>query len=276
MTVLDGQVAIVTGAASGIGRAAALKLAAAGATIIATDIDSSGMEKTADMIVASDGRCKTHQQDVTEEDTWDAVFEKASTLGTATVLVNNAGIAVSGSTEDLSLEDWQRQMAVNLDSVFLGTRAAIRTMKATGGGSIINISSVAGLRGAVGLSAYCASKGGVRLFSKAAAVEAAQLGYNVRVNSVHPGIIETPIWQKSISGITDVIANEDQLNAITGGVGAGANAIDAAMLGALSAPMQRAGTPDEVGDLIVFLASPASSYITGQEFVIDGGMTAGG
>ncbi|MEM6411652.1 MAG: SDR family oxidoreductase [Pseudomonadota bacterium] len=276
MTVLDGQVAIVTGAASGIGRAAALKLAAAGATILATDIDSSGAKKTADMIVSSDGRCETHQQDVTEEDTWDAVFEKASSLGTAAVLVNNAGIAVSGSTEKLSLEDWQRQMAVNLDSVFLGTRAAIRTMKATGGGSIINISSVAGLRGAVGLSAYCASKGGVRLFSKAAAVEAAQLGYNVRVNSVHPGIIETPIWQKSISGITDVIANEDQLNAITGGVGAGANAIDAAMLGALSAPMQRAGTPDEVGDLIVFLASPASSYITGQEFVIDGGMTAGG
>ncbi|MEO1408137.1 MAG: SDR family NAD(P)-dependent oxidoreductase, partial [Pseudomonadota bacterium] len=233
MTDLNGKVAIVTGAASGIGRSAAMKLAGAGAIVLATDIDAAGLDDTAAKIKADGGNCETRSQDVTDEGTWDAIFEKANALGTVTALVNNAGIAVSGPTEDLSLEDWQRQMAVNLDSVFLGTRAAIRAMKGTGGGSIINISSVAGLRGATGLSAYCASKGGVRLFSKAAAVEAAQLGYGIRINSVHPGIIDTPIWQKSISGITDVISNEDQLNAITGGAGAGANAIDAATLGAL-------------------------------------------
>ncbi|MEM9668294.1 MAG: SDR family oxidoreductase [Pseudomonadota bacterium] len=276
MTDFNGQVAIVTGAASGIGQAAAMKLARAGAIVLATDIDTSGVKETAAMIVSDGGKCETHEQDVANEETWDAVFEKGAALGKISTLVNNAGVAVAGPIEDLSLEDWQRQMAINVDSVFLGTRAAIRAMKETGGGSIINISSVAGLQGSMGLSAYCASKGSVRLFSKAAAVEAAKLGYNIRVNSVHPGIIETPIWQKSITGVTHTIKDENQLNLLTGGVGVGANAIDAAAFGSMVAPLGRAGHPDEVGDLILFLASPASAYMTGQEFVIDGGMTAGG
>ena len=274
MTNLDGKVAIVTGAASGIGRSSAEKLAEAGAIVFASDIDAEGLEETAKIIQSRGGSCQTASQDVTVETRWDEVISAAAALGPVSCLVNNAGIAVSGVIVDQTLADWQRQMSVNCDSVFLGTRAALRQMKETGGGSIINISSVAGLRGSSGLSAYCASKGSVRLFSKAAAVEAAQLGYNVRVNSVHPGIIDTPIWRKSITGILDTMPDEDQVDALTAGIGRGANALDPIALGAASAPMGRAGTSDEIGDLIVFLASDRSSYITGQEFVIDGGMTA--
>ncbi|MFN7057159.1 SDR family oxidoreductase, partial [Hyphomonas sp.] len=164
----------------------------------------------------------------------------------------------------------QRQMAVNVDSVFLGTRAAMRAMK-SGGGSIINISSVAGLRGASGASAYCASKGAVRLFSKAAAVECGTLGLKIRVNSVHPGIIDTPIWQKSITRMTETMPAE---NAAALAAASGGNAMDPNVIAVGTTPMGRAGRPEEVAELIVFLASDASSYISGQEHVIDGALTA--
>lgn len=271
MGLLDGKVAIVTGAGSGIGRSAAAALAREGAAVMATDIDAAGLQQTAGQIEAAGGTIATHHQDVTDEATWDTVFdETAGQLGAPSILVNNAGIAVGGGIVEFSLQDWKRQMEVNLDSVFLGTRAAMRRMK-EGSCSIINISSVAGLRGAPGLSAYCASKGGVRLFSKAAAVECAQLGLPIRVNSVHPGIIDTPIWQKSITDLTDTMSEE---RASLLKVAPGSNEIDVGTLGAGASPMGRPGRPEEVAEAIVFLASENSSYVNGQELVVDGAMMA--
>ena len=156
---------------------------------------------------------------------------------------------------DLSLEDFRRQMAVNVDSVFLGTKVALPLMRKTGGGSIVNISSVAGLRGAVRLSAYCASKGAVRLFTKAVALECAAMKDGIRVNSVHPGIIETPIWGQVIPG-----SNE---------------APDLDALSALRVPLGVKGVPADIANAVLFLASDESRYMTGEEVVVDGGMTIG-
>lgn len=271
MGQVQGKVAIVTGAASGIGRAAALALARGGASVMATDIDEAGVKDTVTMIQKAGGKALSAKQDVTDEKVWDEVLaETERHFGAPTILVNNAGVAIGGAIMDYSLADWQKQMAINVDSVFLGTRAAMRAMT-KGGGSIVNISSVAGLRGSAGVSAYCASKGAVRLFTKAAAVECGQMGLKIRVNSVHPGIIDTPIWQKGITRMTETM-NTDQTTALSGT--AGANALDPNMIAGANAPMGRAGTPEEVAELIVFLASDASSYISGQEHVIDGAMTS--
>ncbi|MEL6386530.1 MAG: SDR family oxidoreductase [Pseudomonadota bacterium] len=269
---LTGKTAIVTGAASGIGRATAEALSREGAAVYATDLDGEGATRCAAAITENGGRAMAAHQDVLDEVRWNTVVEEAAALGDVSVLVNNAGIALGGALVDFSLEDWRTQMAVNLDSVFLGTRAAVRAMKDTGGGSIINLSSVAGLRGASGLGAYCASKGGVRLFTKSAAVECGQMGYNIRVNSVHPGIIDTPIWGKNITGVMSASPDPEAMR--EGLFAPGGNAINAQALGAASAVLGRPGTADEVAEVIVFLASDDSRYCTGQEFVVDGGMTA--
>jgi len=267
MGLLDGRVAVITGAGSGIGRATAEALAKEGAAVFATDIDEEGLKVTADNITSAGGRVETMRQDVTDEALWDKVMdETVARLGVPSILVNNAGIAIGGAIPEFSLDDWKTQMSVNVDSVFLGTRAAIRKMQESGG-SIINISSVAGLRGAAGLSAYCTSKGAVRLFTKAAAVECARAGWPIRVNSVHPGIIDTPIWQKSITRLSEGMP-------IIPDMPAGANAMDAETIGAQASPMGRAGRPEEIADMIVYLASDKSSYVNGQELVVDGAMTA--
>ncbi len=174
-------------------------------------------------------------------------------------MVHNAGICIAGPLLEMTLEDWRRQNAINLDGVFLGTKHGIPAIHGSGGGSIIIMSSVAGLRGSAGLAGYSASKGGVRLFAKSAALECAQAGWKVRINTVHPGIIDTPIWTKLPSG----------------GLSGGANAFDPEALAAATIA-QRAGRPEEVADGVLYLASDLSSYVNGSELVIDGGMMVGG
>ncbi len=269
---VDGKTAIVTGAASGIGAGAAAALAEQGAPVLLTDINDAAGQAVADQINSDGGKAIFHHQDVAEEESWLAVVETAeNAFGPLKIMVNNAGIAIGGSIVEFSLEDWRRQNAVNLDGVFLGTRAAVRTMRDTGGGSIINISSVAGLQGAPGLTGYCASKGGVRLFTKAAAVECGRAGYKVRVNSIHPGIIETAIWHGDITQLRD---SDDDLARRSMGFRDGANQIDLDAMAERIAPLGVKGVPRDIAEGVVYLASDESRYVTGTELVIDGGVMA--
>ena len=256
---IDGKVAIVTGAASGIGAACAQILARAGAKVIATDIDAAAGESVARKIVAAKGEALFLDQDVTQEALWPQIIAAAETrFGRLDVMVANAGIGLAVPLEEMSLADWRRQQAVNLEGVFLSIRHAIPALRRAGGGSIILMSSVAGLRGAAGLAGYCATKGGVRLLAKAAALEVAS--DNIRVNSVHPGIIDTPIWGKL--GLT---ASAERRNA----------PIDPRERARLAVPLAFAGEAQDVADGVLFLASDAARYLTGAELVIDGGLMAG-
>lgn len=249
-----GKVALVTGAASGIGRACAEVLAREGAVVVLTDVQDG--EAVAAGIRAKGGKASFHKHDVTDEARWNAIVaDTAKQHGRLDVLVNNAGIAVAGLVTDLTLERWRHQMAVNVDGVFLGVKCALPLMRQNRGGSIINISSIAGLRGAATLSAYCASKGAVRLFTKSVALECAAMGDGIRCNSVHPGIIETPIWGQVIPG-----SNEP---------------MDLDAMSAVRVPLKRKGLPEDIANAVLFLASEDSSYMTGEEMVVDGGMTVG-
>ena len=270
MGSIDGRVAFVTGGASGIGRAAAIALAREGARVMITDIDAPGGRETAAMIVDAGGTAQFRGQDVTEEDRWAELMKRTMALfGRLDILVNNAGIAIGGSVLEMSLEQWNRQLAINMTGVFLGIKHAIPAMRAdkpTGdyrGGSIINISSVAGLAGAPGLAGYSATKGGVRLLTKSVAIECAEARDGIRCNSVHPGIIDTPIWSKIDAG-----------GALNNIVPAGSNAPHAEVIAAGGTPLGFAGLPSDIADGIVFLASDESRYMTGSELVIDGGWTA--
>jgi NAD(P)-dependent dehydrogenase (short-subunit alcohol dehydrogenase family) len=256
---LRGKVVLVTGGASGIGLATAQKAAGNGARVILTDRNDVDGKRARDGIANGGGDARYLHHDVTLEADWSAVFDAVRRdYGRLDVLVNNAGIAWAGSILDMTLADWQRQNAVNLDGVFLGTRFAIALMIETGGGTIVNLSSVAGLKGSAQLAGYSATKGGVRLFTKSIALECARNGWPIRVNSVHPGIIATPIWETIIPRA----------------LREGANAIDPAQLAAESAPGGIAGTAEQVADGILFLAGEQSSYVNGSELVIDGGLSA--
>jgi len=251
---LAGKVALVTGAASGLGAATAQALAKAGAAVMLSDLSITAGEAVAAEIVASGGRAAFIAHDVTSEDDWAAAVTATTTaFGRLDILVNNAGIV--GNQLDLmthSLADWRRILAVNLDGVFLGMRAVGSTMAAQGSGSVINLSSILGKVGMANTSAYCASKGGVLMLTKAAAVEWAPLG--IRVNSVHPGFIDTPMVA-------------DALHAAENG-----NEMRSAIIAAH--PLGRLGVPREIADAIVFLASDEASFMTGAEMVVDGGYTA--
>jgi NAD(P)-dependent dehydrogenase (short-subunit alcohol dehydrogenase family) len=252
---VDGKVALVTGGASGIGRGCAERLAQEGAKVVVTDIQ----DHLGDEVVRGIGGAAVYlHHDVTDEDAWIGVVAEVKTrFGRLDVLVNNAGIGLGCPIVDMTLADWKRQIAVNLDGVFLGVKHSLPLMRANGGGSIVNISSVAGISGAPNMGGYCATKGGVRLFTKAVAMECATLKDGVRVNSVHPGVIETPIWTTVVGGTPGV--NEPP---------------DLDVLSAGFVPLGVKGYPKDIADGVLWLASDESRYVTGAELVIDGGLTA--
>ena len=203
---LKGKVALITGA--GIGAAAARRFAEEGALVIASDINEPAVQAVVDEINAAGGRAEAVQQDVTDEARWEAVVADIQARhGGLHVLVNNAGMVVAGSAEEGSLEDWRRTQAVNGESVFMGTRAAIGVMKECGG-SIINISSIEGIIGEPTVAAYNYSKGGVRIFTKSAALHCARAGYNIRVNSVHPGFISTDLVNHAVMAMPEDVRDE--------------------------------------------------------------------
>jgi len=259
---LSGRIALVTGAASGIGRSTALAMAREGAELIVTDIDPSGGLQTRDMIVSEGGRAAFHLHDVARENAWMQVLSGLSELH---VLVNNAGHCAAAPLTEMTYETWRRQLSVNLDGVFFGTKLAMPLLAKSGKGSVVNISSVAGLKGIAGLSAYCASKAAVRMFTKTVALECAQAGNKVRVNSICPGAIETPIWAK--------MGNAGLLPADPARYGEAMATARAASVAAT--PLGHAGTPADIASGVVFLASDESGFVTGTELVIDGGVMAG-
>jgi NAD(P)-dependent dehydrogenase (short-subunit alcohol dehydrogenase family) len=254
---VEGKVALVTGGASGIGRGCAEKLAAEGAVVVITDVqDAKGGEVVA-AIQKAGGKAEYLHHDVTDEGAWENVVGQVKARhGRLDILVNNAGIGLAGSVVDMSLADWRRQNAVNLDGVFLGVKHSIPLMRAGGGGSIINMSSVAGLKGAPTLAGYCATKGGVRLFTKAVAMECAGAKDGIRVNSVHPGIIETPIWL-TVTPAADGSNTPPDLDAMS----------------AMAVPLGVKGFPEDIANGVLWLASDDSRYVTGAELVIDGGLS---
>lgn len=262
---LEGRVALVTGGARGIGAASATALADAGAAVLITDVLDADGERTAAAIAAKGGRAGYCHHDVRDEAAWrSAVAEAERRFGGLDILLNNAGIFALKPMSETSIEEFRHMQSINVDGVFLGMKCAIpalakRAQQWPGGGSIINLSSVAGLTGAAFAVPYNASKGAVRLMTKGAALECAQLGHKIRVNSIHPGIIDTLMGQQVMDDLVATgagSANEVRANAI-----------------ALH-PLGRLGNAADIANAVVFLASDDSAFMTGSEVVVDGGMTA--
>jgi NAD(P)-dependent dehydrogenase (short-subunit alcohol dehydrogenase family) len=252
---LQDKVALVTGGGAGIGEATAKRFAEEGATVIVTDINPDTAAQVAETINASGGRAESRQQDVTDEPLWDTlVGDIVAAHGGLHVLVNNAGVAIPGNVEDTTTEDWRATQAINGESVFLGTRAAVKVMRECGG-SIINISSIEGMVGEPNVAAYNYSKGGVRIFTKSAALHCAKEGYPIRVNSVHPGFILTAMVEEGIGSMPQEV--QDEMNA----------RLDREI------PLKGMGEPLDIANGCLFLASEESKYMTGSELVIDGGYT---
>jgi NAD(P)-dependent dehydrogenase (short-subunit alcohol dehydrogenase family) len=260
MAQLAGKVAVVTGGASGIGEACSETLAREGAGVLITDIDDALGQAVVERIAAAGGKAAYLHHDVRDEAAWPGVIAEAEKrFGRLDIMVANAGVGIMAPIETMTLADWQKQQAINLDGVFLSVKHAIPALRKAGGGSIVLMSSVAGLRGAPGLAAYSATKGGVRLLAKSVALEHA--ADKIRCNSVHPGIIATPIWGKIPTG-----AQGNRRNA----------PIDSTERAAVAVPLTRVGEAQDIANGVLFLCTDAASYVTGQELVIDGGLTAGG
>ncbi|HAK62175.1 MAG: SDR family NAD(P)-dependent oxidoreductase [Pseudomonadota bacterium] len=253
---MEGKVVLISGGASGIGAAHARVFAAEGAKVLIGDIQEAMGKEVADGIgvTNSGGQAAFATLDVTSEASWaDAVRKAVSLYGKLTTLINNAGVAILGGLTTETQASWDKTIAVNQQGVWYGMRAAIPEMKKAGGGAIVNISSVYGIIGSPDMLSYHASKGAVRLMTKAAALEYATQG--IRINSVHPGIIQTPIIKTTFSSS-----------------GAPAEAVLQSIYS--KTPMGRLGQPEEIAKGSLFLCSDDASFVTGAELVIDGGWTA--
>jgi len=251
MGCLTNKIALVTGAASGIGLKTAERFAEEGASVVLADKAEQLLEGALASVLRYGAEHQAVVLDVTSEEAWIRTLKHIdATFGRLDILVNNAGYGRFQSLDDTSFADWRAIMAVNLDSVFLGTKYSLPLLARSGKGSIVNISSIRGLVAGPGTSAYCASKAGVKLFTKSTALECAAARNGIRANSVHPGQVETPLSAAALSDPARLRATLDRI------------------------PLGRMGQPVEIADAIVFLASDASSFMTGAELVVDGGYTA--
>ncbi|WP_432696115.1 SDR family NAD(P)-dependent oxidoreductase [Marinobacterium sp. YM272] len=251
------QVALITGGASGIGLAAAKALAHAGFHVVIADIQTAAAEAAVGQLRSEQLSASAVTLDVSNEDAWRAAIDSVEKdLGRLDVLVNNAGLGEGGTLASTTLKAFNRVMAVNVNGVFLGCKYGIPLMERSGGGSVINVSSIFGIVSDQLTLAYSASKGAVRTLTKSLALDCADRGNGVRVNSIHPGFIETPMVMNAAAATPAEVI--DPYVARTVG----------------QTPMGRFGQPDELGDVIAFLASDASRFMTGSEVTVDGGFTA--
>ncbi|HKG76552.1 MAG TPA: glucose 1-dehydrogenase [Beijerinckiaceae bacterium] len=246
---LAGKTALVTGGASGIGLALAQRFALEGAHVVIGDVDAAAGERAC----AETPNFAFERLDVTDDQAWQAVTDGvAARYGRLDILVNNAGIIAVASIESITLETWRRVQSVNVDGTFLGCRHGVRVMKERGG-AILNMSSVSGIVGGHNLVAYNAAKGAVRLLTKSVALHCARQGYGIRCNSIHPGFVETRMLDDIADG-RDPEALREKLRA--------------------GVPLGRNAEPSEIAALAAYLASDEAAFVTGAEFVIDGGVTA--
>lgn len=249
---LEGKTALVTGAASGIGLQTSIRLAEEGARVMMTDINLEKVRQQAEKLGANATFLKL---DITEEEEWISVLdETVKRFDRLDILVNSAGMVLIADVEQITLEDWRKVHAVNLDGTFLGCKHGVRVMKEFGAGSIINLSSVSGMIGGFNLAAYNSSKGAVRMLTKSVALHCARAGYGIRCNSIHPTFIETPMLESMIRDSPDPEKARQTL--------------------VRQVPLRRIGKPEDVANMIVYLASDESTFVTGTEMVIDGGVIA--
>jgi len=258
MTInLENTIALVTGAAGGIGRAVCGTMTNAGAKVIATDI----ADKPDDLVAEA-----YLKHDVTLQADWQKIADKIeSDYGRLDALVNVAGLSIVASIEETSLSEWRRVNSINVDSILMSFHTMLPLLKKSGetrkgGASVVNFSSIAGQRGAAFNAAYCASKGAVKIFTKCAAVEFAALGYNIRVNSIHPGGVETPMLKSIIDTYIDK------------GVVPSYEVAEAGIIA--DHPIGRLGVPEDLGGGVVYLCSDSAAFVTGAELNIDGGFTS--
>ena len=251
---LDGKVALITGGASGLGKATGQLMAKEGATVVLSDLQEVEGTAVSKQIKENGGHCFFIKQDTTSEEGWqdicDSILENHGHLD---ILLNGAGVGSSAvEIEDMDFSTWRNCLAVNLDGVFLGCKYGIRAMRKGNGGSIINISSILGFAGLATATNYCASKGGVRLLTKAAALECARKTPLVRVNSIHPGFIDTPMVAGAIQRRGPEFRNYIEENV----------------------PLGELGEPNDIAEGVVYLASDGAKFVTGTELTIDGGFLA--